>query len=149
MRDTRRPFVFGAVVVGAALIALGPIADGDIYWHVAAGDEIWRRGALLRTDPFTVSAAGRAWVDVHWLFQVAVALIHRAFGFGGLAVAKAIIVAAGAVLGTRAAERAGGPAARDVCAAALLGLLFLARHLLPLRPIIATLLLLVIFLAVL
>ena len=149
MRDMRRPFVFGAVVVGAALVALGPIADGDIYWHLAAGDEIWRRGALLRTDPFTVSAAGRAWVDVHWLFQVAVALIHRAFGFGGLAVAKAVLVAAGAALGTRTAERAGGPAARDLCAAALLGLLFLARHLLPLRPIVATLLFLAAFLAVL
>jgi hypothetical protein len=149
MRDLRRPFVFGAVVIGAALIALGPIADGDIYWHLAAGDAIWRRGALLRTDPFTVSAAGRAWVDVHWLFQVAVALIHRAFGFGGLAVAKAVIVAAGAVIGTRTAERAGGPAARDVCAASLLGLLFLARHLLPLRPIVATLFFLATFLAVL
>ena len=93
---------------GRRSIALGPIADGDIYWHLAAGDEIWRRGALLRTDPFTVSAAGRAWVDVHWLFQVAVALIHRAFGFGGLAAAKAVLVAAGAALGTRTAERAGG-----------------------------------------
>src|SRR6266498_1369268 len=149
MRDTRRPFVFGAVVAGAALVALGPIADGDIYWHLAAGDEILRRGALLRTDPFTVSAAGRAWVDVHWLFQVAVALIHRAFGFGGLSVAKAVLVAAGAAIATRTAERAAGPAARDLCAAVLLGLLFLARHLLPLRPIVATLFFLATFLAVL
>src|SRR3982750_3668913 len=98
MRDTRRPFVFGAVVAGAALVALGPIADGDIYWHLPAGNEILRSGALLRTDPFTVSAAGRAWVDVHWLFQVAVALIHRAFGFGGLAVAKGLAPAGAATL---------------------------------------------------
>src|SRR3954465_12430079 len=129
MPDLRRPFVFGAVVIGGGLTALGPIADGDIYWHLAAGQEIWRRGALLRTDPFTVSAAGRAWIDVHWLFQLAVALIHRAFGFSGLAVGKAIVVAAGAVLSVRTAERAAGPGARDLCAAALLGLLFLARHL--------------------
>src|SRR4051794_27035458 len=149
MRDTRRPFVFGAVVAGAALVALGPIADGDIYWHLAAGNEILRSGALLRTDPFTVSAAGRAWVDVHWLFQVVVALIHRAFGFGGLAAAKAVLVAAGAAIGTRTAERAGGPAARDLCATVLLGLLFLARHLLPFRPIVATLFFLAVFLAVL
>src|SRR3954453_13261459 len=114
MRDRRRPFVFGALAVGAVLVALGPIADGDIYWHLAAGKEILRRGALLRADPFTVSAAGRAWVDVHWLFQLAVALIHSAFGFGGLAVAKAVVVAAGAALGTRTAERSAGPAARDL-----------------------------------
>ncbi len=145
----RRLAVFSAVAVGVALIALGPIADGDIYWHVAAGDEMWRRHALLRTDPFTISAAGRAWIDVHWLFQLTVAWLHHAFGFRGLAVVKAIVVAAGAVLGTRAAEQGGGPAARDACAAATLGLSFLARHLLPLRPIVATLLFVAAFLVLL
>ena len=144
--STRRLAVFTAVAVGVALVALGPIADGDIYWHVAAGDEMWRRHALLRTDPFTISAAGRAWIDVHWLFQLTVAALHRAFGFRGLAVAKAIVVAAGAVLGTRAAEEGGGPVARDACAVAMLGLTFLARHLLPLRPIVATLLFVAAFL---
>ncbi len=145
----RQPFVFGAVAVGAALIALGPIADGDVYWHVAAGHEMWRRGALLRTDPFTLSAAGRPWIDVHWLFQLAVAGVHGAFGLVGLAVVKALAVAAGATLATRAAERGGGPVARDACAVATLGLLFLARHLLPIRPILVTLLCLAAFLLVL
>src|SRR6478735_1954799 len=101
MPVTRLRLVYAAVAVGAALVALGPIADGDIYWHVAAGAEMWRRHALLRTDPFTVSAAGRPWIDVHWLFQLGVAAIHRASGFVGLAIAKALIVAAGAVVGTR------------------------------------------------
>ncbi|MFL5306114.1 MAG: tetratricopeptide repeat protein [Polyangia bacterium] len=146
---TRRPFVFGAVAVGAALIALGPIADGDVYWHVAAGHEMWTRGALLRTDPFTSSAAGRSWIDVHWLFQLAVARLHGAFGMAGLAVAKALAVAAGATLATRAAERGGGDTARDACAVVTLGLLFLARHLLPVRPILVTLLCLAAFLLVL
>ncbi len=146
---TRRPFVFAAVALGAALVALGPIADGDIYWHLAAGAEMWRRGGLLRVDPFTVSAAGRAWIDVHWLFQLAVAAVHRGFGFAGLAAAKALVVAAGAGLATWAAERGGGPAARDLCAAALLALLFVARHLIPIRPILVTLLFLAAFLVVL
>jgi hypothetical protein len=129
----RRRLVYAAVAAGAALVALGPIADGDIYWHLAAGAEMWRRHGLLHTDPFTVSAGGRAWIDVHWLFQVVVAIIYRAAGFVGLAVAKAVVVAAAAVAATRAAERGGGPTARDACAAVLLALLFLARHLLPLR----------------
>jgi len=140
VRLTRRPLVFGLVAVGTVLVALGPIADGDIYWHLAAGAEMWRRRALLGTDPFTLSAAGRAWVDVHWLFQLAVALVHRLAGFVGLAVAKALVVAGGAVVATRAAERGGGPVARDTCAVALVGLLFLARHLVPIRPIVVTLL---------
>jgi hypothetical protein len=149
MPAMRRRLVYAAVAAGAALVALGPIADGDIYWHLAAGAEMWRRHGLLHTDPFTVSAGGRAWIDVHWLFQVVVAIIYRAAGFVGLAVAKAVVVAAAAVAATRAAERGGGPTARDACAAVLLALLFLARHLLPLRPIVATLLFVAIFLAAL
>jgi hypothetical protein len=145
----RRALVYAALIAGVVLVALGPISDGDIYWHVAAGREMLRRGALLRVDPFTLSAAGRPWVDVHWLFQLAVALVHRACGFVGLCVGKALVLAAGAAISTRAAERAGGAVARDACAAALLGLLFLARHLVPLRPIVVTLLLVAAFVAVL
>jgi hypothetical protein len=143
--DRWRPAVFAAVFVGALLVALGPIADGDIYWHLAAGREMLRRRAVLRVDPFTASAFGRPWVDVHWLFQLAVAMVYRAAGFVGLTVVKAVMVAAGAVIATRAAERSGGAAARGACAVTLLGLLFLARHLLPLRPVMVTLLFIAIF----
>ena len=33
MPAMRRRLVYAAVAAGAALVALGPIADGDIYWH--------------------------------------------------------------------------------------------------------------------
>lgn len=149
MRVTRRPMVFGAVALGAALATLGPIADGDIFWHLSAGREMWHRKALLWTDPFTVSAFGRAWIDVHWIFQLVVALIHRALGFAGLAVAKAVLVAAGALILVRATERVAGEVARDTCAVVLLALIFLARHFLPMRPTLVTLLFVAIFIAVL
>ena len=102
---------------------------------------MWRRRALLRTDPFTVSAAGRAWIDVHWLFQLAWRRFTARSAFAGSAVAKALVVAAGAVLGTRAAEERAGRSRVTPAPPRLLGLMFLARHLLPLRPIVATLLL--------
>jgi len=98
--------------------------------------------ALLRFDPFTLSAAGRPWVDVHWLFQLGAYAIYALFGFTGLAIAKAALVAGGATLLIRAAEVAGGAFARGVCAVAVLGGLILDRHLVPMRPIIVTLVLL-------
>lgn len=149
MRVIQRSVVFGAVVLIAVLTTLGPISDGDIFWHLSAGAEMWRRHALLWTDPFTISAWGRPWIDVHWLFQLGVAGTHRAFGFEGLAVAKAALIAGGAVILVRAAERAAGAVARDMCAVVLLALIFLARHLLPMRPTLVTLLFLAVFLAVL
>ncbi len=147
--DGGRLLVFAAVAASAFLVALGPIFDGDIYWHLAAGREILRRHALLHVDPFTLSAAGRPWVDVHWLFQLGAYATYLVFGFLGLAIAKSVLVAVGAVVLTRTAERAGGTIARASCAVALTGGLLLSRHLLPMRPVLVTLVCLAIFLLVL
>lgn len=136
-------------MIGAFLVALGPISDGDIYWHLAAGREMAARHALLRTDPFTLSAAGRPWIDVHWLFQLGAWTAYRLVGLRGLAVGKAVLVAVTALILVRTAEKMGGPTARALGAAALLVTLYLARHLLPLRPVIVTALCLAIFLSVL
>ena len=141
MRVSRaRALVFSGVAVVAFLAALGPIADGDIYWHLAAGRRMLHDHALLRTDPFTLSAAGRSWVDVHWLFQLGVAAIHQVAGFMGLTILKAVLISVAALVLTRSAERAGGPRARLLCALSLGAGLIAARHLLPLRPVIVTVL---------
>jgi tetratricopeptide (TPR) repeat protein len=141
-----RLVLFSAVAVGAFVVSLGPISDGDIYWHLAAGREILHQRALLRFDPFTLSAAGRPWVDVHWLFQIGAYALYALSGFTGLAIAKAALVAGGAMLLVRVAENSGGALARGVCAVAVLGGLILDRHLVPLRPLIVTLVLLAVFL---
>jgi hypothetical protein len=83
-----------ALFAGAVLASLTPIADGDIFWHLAAGREMVHRRAWLRTDPFTLSAHGRPWVDVHWLFQLLVYGIHASRGLAGVVIAKALVVAA-------------------------------------------------------
>jgi len=144
-----RAATFAALAMGAFLIALGPISDGDIYWHLAAGREMAARHALLRTDPFTLSAAGRPWIDVHWLFQLGAWTAYRLVGLRGLTVGKAALVAVTALVLLRTAERMGGPTGRALGGAALLATLYLARHLLPLRPVIVTALFLAIFLWVL
>jgi hypothetical protein len=141
-----RLLLFSAVAVGAFVVSLGPISDGDIYWHLAAGREILHQRALLRFDPFTLSAAGRPWVDVHWLFQVGAWGLYALSGFTGLAIAKAALVAGGATILVRAAEHSGGALARGVCAVAVLGGLILDRHLVPMRPLIVTLVFLAVFL---
>jgi len=145
----KRALTYGALALGAFLIALGPISDGDIYWHLAAGREMAARHALLRADPFTLSAANRPWTDVHWLFQLCAWAGYRLVGLRGLTVGKALLVATTAVILVGAAERMGGSTARSLGAASLLATLYLARHLLPLRPVIVTALCLALFLWVL
>lgn len=77
----RSPWPLALVLgLGAASTGLQPSADGDIWWHLAAGREMVARGGLLFSDPFSVSAEGRPWVDVHWLFQLAVYALNQWWG---------------------------------------------------------------------
>jgi tetratricopeptide (TPR) repeat protein len=141
----RRHKAAGVLFVGAFAVGLAPDADGDLWWHLAAGREIVRTHALPSVDPFSVSAAGRPWVDVHWLFQLAAYAIHCVGGLAALVVAKCLLVAMGAVTLQAAVEHRMGPRLRWVFVAALLAVLFLARHLIPVRPVVVTLLLLALF----
>src|SRR3954470_6274298 len=127
--------------VGAASVGLSPSADGDIWWHLAAGREMVTRGGLLFSDPFSVSAAGRPWVDVHWLFQLAVFGLHRAFGLAGLVWAKCALLGLGAWLLYLAVAQQRGSWARGVLLTSLVGGLLAARALLLVRPVIGTLVL--------
>src|SRR6185295_6392966 len=93
---TRTSLVAAVLCVGAASTGLAPSADGDIWWHLAAGREMVARGSLLFTDPFSVSAQGRAWPDVHWLFQLAAYPLHQLFGLAGLVLIKCALIGVGA-----------------------------------------------------
>lgn len=134
-----------AVAFGAASTGLSPSADNDVWWHLAAGREMVARRALLVADPFSVSAAGRPWVDVHWLFQLAVFGVHRMFGLVGLVWAKCALLGVGAWLLYLAVAQQQGRWARGVLLTTLVGGLLAARALLLVRPVIGTLVLLAFF----
>jgi tetratricopeptide (TPR) repeat protein len=137
----RRAWLPAALVVGAFGAALAPVADGDLYWHLAAGREMVSSHALLRSDPFSLSAAGRPWPDVHWLFQLGVYAIHVLGGLRALVLVKCSVVALAAwVLYSAVARHA-----RAFFVPAFLFAMFLCRHLLLVRPVIVTLLVLSIF----
>src|ERR1041384_3342721 len=139
-----------ALVGGVGLVGLAPSADGDIWWHLAAGREMVARGSFLFTDPFSVSAAGRPWPDVHWLFQLVAYAVHSSFGLAGLVWAKcALLVASSIVLGAALGRRAVADGSHTTFVTLLVAALFSARSLLLLRPVLITLLFLALFLLVL
>jgi hypothetical protein len=108
------------------------------------------RGGVLLSDPFSVSAAGRAWVDVHWLFQLGAYAIHQSFGLTGLVLVKCALLAAGAVVLAAALGRRGAAGwSRAAFVTLLLAALFSARSLLLLRPVVPSLLFLALFFYVL
>jgi Tetratricopeptide repeat len=145
----RRRAAASVLFLGAFAAGFAPNADGDLWWHMAAGRQIVRTRAPLFVDPFSVSAAGRTWIDAHWLFQIAAYAIHHFGGLAGLVLIKCMLVAGGALVLQDTVERQIGRRFSWVLVSAVLTTLFLTRHLLLIRPVIVTLVFIAIFFRVL
>jgi len=139
---------FIAVVVALALVAgtaaLNPVWTADAPTHVAAGRWMLDHGRVLDHDPFAVrypadAGGDHPWVNVHWLFQLGLGVVHAAGGFHLLSVAKAVLAAGLVVLLALALRRRAAPA--WIAVAGLVLLASVAGRL-RVRPEIVTLLLL-------
>jgi hypothetical protein len=123
----------------AAYAACFSLMDTDIWWHLAAGRLMLKEHRLLFADPFAADSLGRPWVDVHWLFQVLVLLLHRLGGIAAIVVAKVVLIGLGVGLGVRAlCARLARPLWLPA-AATVVGMLYPARHLMLARPTVFTL----------
>jgi hypothetical protein len=140
------PSLLGAMLfLAAAGSGVAPSADGDIWWHLAAGREMVARGQLLFSDPFSLGAGGQPWADVHWLFQLVAYGVHSLFGLAGLVWLKCAVTGLGACVLLGAVERRPGSWSRGLFVSLLSAALFVARALLLVRPVIVTLLLMALF----
>jgi hypothetical protein len=89
-----------AAVVGffaAAVLprATWPLIDGDVWWHIRAGEEILRTGRIPNVDTWSIVGAGRPWTSQDWLANVMLGVGNSigpwgqtalSFAFGGLTV---------------------------------------------------------------
>jgi hypothetical protein len=87
--------LFGAVAVFACLMP----AQADTYWHLRAGQEIWRTMHVSLVEHYSYTAAGRYWPDDEWLWQ---ALAYGLYHLGGMRLlvlgGASIIIAACVIL---------------------------------------------------
>jgi hypothetical protein len=82
--------------VGAVLPrATWPLIDGDVWWHIRAGEEVLRSGAVPHVDTWSIVGMGRPWTSQDWGANVILALGESlgpwgetalSFLFGGLTV---------------------------------------------------------------
>ena len=83
--------VFGLIVPAIIGSSLTIFNDGDVHWHIAAGQWMLDHQAVLRADPFSFTAAGKPWTAFEWGSQLLFGAAHRVGGFAGVA---AIVTAA-------------------------------------------------------
>ncbi|MES2905410.1 MAG: hypothetical protein V4696_14595, partial [Pseudomonadota bacterium] len=65
--------------------------DGDVRWHLAAGQWMIDNRAVPKVDPFSFTFAGQPWMAFEWGSQLIYASAYRLAGFGGVA---AVVTAA-------------------------------------------------------
>jgi hypothetical protein len=135
--------IFDGPAIAAVLFALlggffvyYPLADTDIWWHLASGREMLSQGRLLSVDPFSFTPHYAQWVNLHWLFQLLALAVYSLAGIKGLLLMKSGLIAlvcaiVAIVNGRRHAWIGAGIAAL---------LMFEARFLIDVRPVVLTLL---------
>jgi hypothetical protein len=106
------PALWGAAagVLPAAAALLSRMRGIDLAYHVRAGEIALASGELVRTDPFTFTRAGRAWLNQQWGAQLVFASAHRLLGWAGVALTYAAALGAGFSILYRSCRRAGADA---------------------------------------
>lgn len=90
-----------------------PLYDTDFWWHLRTGEWILEQGWVPQLDLYTFADADRPWIDLHWGFQVMMALLHRLGGVSLVIVVKGLVIAAAVLVAFRATGE-GWPLARRV-----------------------------------
>ena len=103
LRDLRRGVSFGTLAVGMFFVAFALSAalmpsQNDTFWHLRAGEDIWRTHHVPRVDTYSFTSGGWPWRDHEWLWQPVSHLIYRLGGMplltlfaGALAVAAVVL----------------------------------------------------------
>src|SRR5207247_5313532 len=73
------------------LLGAFPLKDTDFWWHLKTGDLIRQTGTVPAVDTYTFTVAGRPWIDLHWLFQVAVSWLYARGGVPALTLGKCVV----------------------------------------------------------
>jgi hypothetical protein len=108
------------------MLALHPIWDVDIFWHVVAGKWIVQHYRLPDRDIFSAVDPDRVWVTFQWLYEVICHGVDRVFGLDGLRVIHALAAAGGLLVVGLHLRREKDPLA-GLVAVSLLAFLFADR----------------------
>lgn len=84
---------FGLVVPAIIGSSLTIFNDGDVRWHIAAGQWILDHRAVPHVDPFSFTFGGKPWMAFEWGSQLVYGGAYRLAGFAGVAaVVTALLV---------------------------------------------------------
>ena len=57
-----------------------PLVDGDVWWHLRAGETVLDSGSVPTTDTWTLVGGGMRWISQDWATNAVMAAVLRVFG---------------------------------------------------------------------
>lgn len=91
----------GLLFVAIGVLACLAPAQGDTWWLLRAGQEIWTTGVVPVTDTYSYTAAGRPWPNHESLTEAIFYLMFRAGGLPLLTLMCAVLIVGAWVLSWR------------------------------------------------
>ncbi|HEY6477328.1 MAG TPA: hypothetical protein VI456_12155 [Polyangia bacterium] len=107
-----------ALLTFVAGLALRPMAETDLFFHLATGQEILRRHALLGRNLFSFTYPDAPNIDTSWLFEVGAAALYARGGFPAIVLAKTVVLLAAFAGAYRSCRRRGAGAVASALALA-------------------------------
>jgi hypothetical protein len=119
VRTFARLAPLAALLTFVAGLALRPMAESDLFFHLATGREILRGHALLGRNLFSFTYPDAPNIDTSWLFEVGAAALYARGGFPAIVIAKTAVLLAAFAGAYRICRRRGaGPVASALALAA-------------------------------
>jgi tetratricopeptide (TPR) repeat protein len=115
----------GGLLLLVAGLCLGPVEETDLFFRMAAGEQFLRTGHLVHRNLFSFTYPDAPYLDSAWLFDVAVAGLHRLGGFPAVVLGKTMVVLLVAGLAYRLCRKLG---AGKLLTAAVLSLAFVCMR---------------------
>lgn len=88
----------GILLFGLLAMTARSATDPDLWWHLRTGQWIVESGHVPRTDPFSFTRAGHAWVSHEWLSEVVFYELWKHGGAAALIAFSAVVTTAGFML---------------------------------------------------
>jgi hypothetical protein len=97
--------LFVGLVVWTFLTLIFPLYDTDFWWHLKTGELMLRDGVVPHVDWYTFTDFEKPWIDLHWGFQILIALLYRLGGVDLIIVVKAAVITGAVAVGWLAAGK--------------------------------------------
>ena len=82
------------VLLAVPFLAIFPLRNNDLWWHLASGRAMVERGTFLHGDPFSFTGFMGDWIDNQWLSQLAFYATWWLGGNLGLIVLRTVLYTA-------------------------------------------------------